>query len=180
MPPKRKFAKADIIRAAYDIVRENGLTELSARRIADRINSSVAPIYSHFDSVEDLRRTALKLARETLFRYVSATETDSTSRRLMLGLLRFAGDERNLFEALFIHRASKDFASEFKTIIRLELNKERDVTNLPDSERDLLMETIWMTAFGAASLLSIGHHDETTEDRLIASLEKIESAFTGS
>ncbi|WP_313340023.1 helix-turn-helix domain-containing protein [Sedimentibacter sp.] len=54
MPPKTKFNKENIIEAAFEIVKENGFSAITARSVAKRLGSSVAPIYVNFETIENL------------------------------------------------------------------------------------------------------------------------------
>ena len=54
MPPKTKFNKEAIIDAAFEIAREEGLSGITARSVAKRLKSSVAPIYVNFATIDEL------------------------------------------------------------------------------------------------------------------------------
>ncbi|QNO15266.1 TetR/AcrR family transcriptional regulator [Alkalicella caledoniensis] len=54
MGPKTKFNKQDIVEAAFKIAREKGFSAITARNVAKRLESSVAPIYVNFATIEDL------------------------------------------------------------------------------------------------------------------------------
>ncbi len=54
MPPKTKFNKENIIEAAFEIAKENGFSAITARSVAKRLGSSVAPIYVNFETIENL------------------------------------------------------------------------------------------------------------------------------
>jgi len=54
MPPKTRFERSDIVEAAFSIACERGLDAIKARHVADRLGSSVAPIYDKFATMDDL------------------------------------------------------------------------------------------------------------------------------
>ena len=54
MSPKTKFDKNAIVDAALEIGKEVGFPGITARSVAKRLNSSVAPIYVNFAAVDDL------------------------------------------------------------------------------------------------------------------------------
>jgi AcrR family transcriptional regulator len=62
MPPKPKFERSDIVEAAFAIAREEGLEAVKARRVADSLGSSVAPIYDNFSSIDELVRAVVEQA----------------------------------------------------------------------------------------------------------------------
>jgi AcrR family transcriptional regulator len=54
MPPKTKFDRNTIVDAALEVAKEKGFTGITARSVANRLNSSVAPIYVNFTTVDEL------------------------------------------------------------------------------------------------------------------------------
>jgi AcrR family transcriptional regulator len=54
MSPKIKFSKADILDVAIDMVKKEGISSISARRIAHQLGCSVAPIYVNYSSIDEL------------------------------------------------------------------------------------------------------------------------------
>lgn len=54
MPPKTRFERSDIVEAAFAIARDEGLEAVKARRVADKLGSSVAPIYNNFATIDEL------------------------------------------------------------------------------------------------------------------------------
>lgn len=54
MAPKTKFDKDAIVEAALEIAQEKGLAGITARSVAKKLNSSVAPIYVNFTTLDDL------------------------------------------------------------------------------------------------------------------------------
>ena len=48
MPPKFKFTKEEIINAALDLTRENGISSVTARRLGEKLGSSAKPIFQPF------------------------------------------------------------------------------------------------------------------------------------
>lgn len=51
---KKIYTKDTILKAAYELALEVGIKKISMRKLADRIGSSVMPIYEQFSSKEDL------------------------------------------------------------------------------------------------------------------------------
>jgi len=64
MPPKPKFTKEEIVAAALELVSEKGLEALTARDLGKRLGSSARPIFTVFNSMEEVqeavRAAALK------------------------------------------------------------------------------------------------------------------------
>jgi len=60
MPPKTRFERSDIVEAAFGIARDEGLEAVKARRVADKLGSSVAPIYNNFETIDELVRAVVE------------------------------------------------------------------------------------------------------------------------
>ena len=55
MPPKVKFQKEEIVRAALKVVREQGIDAVTAREVAKELGVSPRPIFTYYDTMEQLR-----------------------------------------------------------------------------------------------------------------------------
>ena len=55
-----------LVRAAYDLIAEDGLEGLRTRKVADRAKVNVATLHYYFKSKEDLIRGVVGLLREQL------------------------------------------------------------------------------------------------------------------
>lgn len=54
MPPKNKVSKEEIIEAAFQIAKEEGLSGITVRNVAKHLGCSIAPIYVNFETIDDL------------------------------------------------------------------------------------------------------------------------------
>lgn len=54
MPPKTKFTREDILEVAFRIAKDKGFSAITARSIAEHLQSSVAPIYVNFATIDDV------------------------------------------------------------------------------------------------------------------------------
>lgn len=54
MGPKIKFTKEQIIDAAFEIAKTEGIDGITMRKIAQKMGSSVAPIYVNFKNINEL------------------------------------------------------------------------------------------------------------------------------
>ncbi len=53
MPPKIKYTRDEVIGAALSVVEEIGLNSLTARNVAFKLDSSTAPVYNHFATMDE-------------------------------------------------------------------------------------------------------------------------------
>ncbi len=60
MAPKSKFKKDQIIDAAFEIARTEGIDRITIRKVAEKLGSSIAPIYVNFKEVDELIQEVIK------------------------------------------------------------------------------------------------------------------------
>lgn len=60
MGPKVKFTKEQIIGAAFEIAQTEGIDSITMRKIAEKMGSSVAPIYVNFKNVDELNEALIE------------------------------------------------------------------------------------------------------------------------
>jgi len=108
VPPKIKFTSQMVIDTAFEIVRSDGWQALSARNIANKLNSSVGPIYSYVKSMGALEGKLLGRAYRLLYQYMTEPRTDDRALDRGVGYVLFARDEKNLFECFI----DKKFAAQ--------------------------------------------------------------------
>ena len=100
MPPGIKFEKEDIIRTAFEAVRERGWDGLSARYISEKLGCSTMPIYSHFKSMKGLENAVVERGYELIERYAGKKRTGDAWLDRGVGYVLFARDEKHLFRAM--------------------------------------------------------------------------------
>jgi len=93
-------------RAALEVVRDEGLAELTTRAIARRSGLTQPAIYRHFSSVDDLIRETLGAIREMFFERLEAAVQPGDPRDRLITSLEvfrdFAIEEPRLYDALFL------------------------------------------------------------------------------
>lgn len=60
MAPKQKFTKQEIIIAAFDLAKDKGLDSITIRNVAQKLGSSIAPIYVNFNNIDELIQEVVK------------------------------------------------------------------------------------------------------------------------
>ena len=105
MPPKPKYTKEEIIKAALDMVREKGADSLTARDLGAKLNTSARPIFTAFENMEDLKNAATD-AGVSMFKEYSKNFIEYTPAFKQMGMqiISFATKEPKLFEFLFMHK----------------------------------------------------------------------------
>ncbi len=103
MPPKAKFTRDQIAEAAFDLVRTDGISALTARALAVKLESSPRPIFTVFKGMEEVQQTVLQRAQDLYMEYV-ARGLDELPPYKGVGTqyILFAMREPKLFQLLFM------------------------------------------------------------------------------
>lgn len=59
MPPKVKTTEEEIIEAAFEVARSEGLGAVTAKSVSEKLGTSVAPIFRVFSSIEELKEAVV-------------------------------------------------------------------------------------------------------------------------
>jgi len=157
MPPKVTFTRDDVIDAAFNIVREEGLRDLSARKIAEHLNSSTAPVYSYFASMDELKLEVLGRAETMMLEYARRPYTSSVFLNMGTGLTEFARDNSALFHAMFLeNNDSLAIINSFYRSLYDEVMKDDLVSKIPPRERKEVMRRMAIFTHGFASMVCVG------------------------
>jgi AcrR family transcriptional regulator len=162
MPPKQSITKDMVIDAAFSIVREKGISALSARNIAKRLNCSTQPVYSCFKSMTDLEQEVVqKAARFTQNEYlVSKTRRDNNFMSIGLGYIAMARQEKHLFDLLYVSgKVRLDFENHFFPVdtgilIRV-MRRDPYLADLPEEDLLELLRHMWIYTHGLTVLTSV-------------------------
>ncbi len=154
MPPKVKFQKEEIIAAAVQITRKKGISAVTAREVGAALGASSRPLFTYFDTVDELKREVYHYAKKLYQDYV---KEGLTAEIPFLGVgqnyIRFAKEEPELYKYLFL--------------------------NPPDGVKGSAMEGLKLSqALVRASLMRIYHMDEDTADKYFRDLWLVAYSMT--
>jgi len=181
MPPKEKYSRNDVIKAAFAIVEKKGFGELTARGIAKKLGSSTAPVYNHFTSMDKLAIEVIKKIKELLLDYTSRPYTERVFLNMGTGVVMFACEHKQLYRALLLEGDSfSDVVNEFLNILEAGLTKDERLQILSAEERHLLLQKMWTYTHGLASLICVGLIKNCNQDFIINNLLDIGADVIGS
>ena len=103
MPAIAKVTKEMIIEAAFEVAKEMGAENITARTVSQRLGCSTQPVLYHFKTIEDVRIAAHKKASEFHIDYVTNLSGKYERPMLEVGMryIQFAVEEKNLFRFLY-------------------------------------------------------------------------------
>ena len=180
MPPKIKYTKNEVIEAAVSIVDENGLSSLTARRVADKLGASTGPVYHHFATMDGLALEVIRRTQSSLLEYASRPYTERVFLNMGTGIAMFACEHRLLYRALMLEGDSySDVVREFLDILESELIKDSRFVSLSESERHVLLRKMWTFTHGLASLICVGLVKSCNQDYVIKTLLDVGTDIIG-
>lgn len=158
MPPRAKFTKKQIVDAALQILREDGIEKLTARNLGKKLGSSACPIFTVFDSMEDVERAVVESAKAIYRGYVEEGLREKLPFRGVGGMyIRFASNEPKLFQLLFMSETMKD--TPLDSILPL-LDESYDIilrslmtsSSIDQETAEKLYRHLWVYTHGIACL----------------------------
>lgn len=155
MPPRKKYSKEDIIENALKITKEEGLSKLNARNLAQKLNSSVQPIFYEFSSMEELKNETKKRIYEQYHNYMEEGKKEKKAYKGMgLAYIKFARDNPEYFKILFMGRSNmnaEDFImADPSSDDLIELG--RKFTHFSFEEQKKFHIKVWIFTHGLACL----------------------------
>ncbi|MDE7424046.1 MAG: TetR/AcrR family transcriptional regulator [Lachnospiraceae bacterium] len=162
MPPKFKFTRADITKAALDVTREKGISGLTARELAAKLGCSVKPIFGQFQNMEEVQQEVLASANDL---YQSYLQEDIPSGKYPpykasgMSYIRFAKEEKELFKLLFMRDRSGEKIEENKKEIEPLLELIEKNIGLSKEEAYLFHLEMWLYVHGIATMIATSYLD---------------------
>ena len=160
MPPKPKFTKEELVRAALELAREGGLELVVARNLGKKLNTAPSTIFTHFDSVEEIRHAVIEAARELYNGYVEeGLNMVPPMKGFAVQYIRFAMEESNLYSVLFMNKREGfkyvDFIVNEGHYERI-LSVAKNDFLLNREQAEFLYHNMWAYAHGIAVMSATG------------------------
>lgn len=178
MAPKKKFSKEQIIDAAFEIAREEGLEHISARSVADKLGSSVAPIYVNFKDISELIREVIKKIADISKQYVLDINSGNPFHDIGVASVRFANEYSVLFRDLMmkpnvhLQHYNEDLGD---NVIAL-MKKDKHLEGFSDDELQTILLKMRIFQTGLSVMVANGLlPNHFTEEQMIALLDSTAS-----
>ena len=103
MPPKCKFTKEEIIEAALEMVKADGIEAVTARALGAKLGTSSKPVFGLFQNMDELLQQVIRAARDEYNKYIKiGLAQESAFKGVGLQYILFAKNEPKLFQLLFM------------------------------------------------------------------------------
>ncbi len=162
MPPKPRFTREEIVAAAFEIVRRDGESALTAREVGRQLGASSSPIFTVFRDMDELRCAVWRMAKERFDGYMAVAVGYSPEyKKRGMQWVRFAQEEPRLFRMLFMQQTGgrADFDGMMEHI---PFGKASDIAIITRDYRadreqaERLFRHMWIYTYGLCVLCATG------------------------
>lgn len=160
MAPKQKITKEMILQAAFKITKENGFENVNARSLSKVIGCSTQPIFSHYETMTDLKKEFYRFVGKYFNEYALAkAQGPNFFHELGLAYIGFAKNDSNLFRLLFMseYMGLNGFSDMFGDEENLDVAKaiSESIGISLEAAKNLYMK-IWIFTHGIAAMIATG------------------------
>lgn len=151
MPRNALLTKEAVTAAGLAIVRREGQNALTARALSRELGCSLSPIFTVFKDMDEIQVSVKKAAEDFFADFMKdVNEFEPAFKEFGLRLVRFAKQDGNLFDMLFLSRGGRsDIAGQIAQRSLMDIKQNYD---LNDSQASMIFKQMWPVATGIASL----------------------------
>lgn len=168
MARKESVTKNMILEAAFDLAKTEGIENVTARKLAAKMNCSTQPIFRVYENMNELYMEVFQKAIDFFSDYYEQYEWDIKVPFIHLGLcyINFAKEECHLFQLLFMseHRQNKSLY-ELLNGKSAAVSKEINLAIAKGCENPSgLFMKMWIFIHGCACMVQTGDYDLTIDE----------------
>ena len=158
MPPKPKFTKEEIVAAALELVSEKGIEALTARELGARLGSSARPIFTVFNSMEEVQVEVRAAALKRFESYAEkAMHYTPVFKQVGMQMILFAMEEPKLYQLVYMseNAGATDFegiTQQLGDVAQLCVDVIQRDYGLSAEDAKTLFEHVWIYTFGIGAL----------------------------
>ena len=185
MPPKVKFTREQIITAALNVTRKDGIVGLTARGLAAELGSSAKPIFGLFQNMEEVQKEVIAAANTLYQSYISRGMTEGKYppyKASGIAYIQFAKEEKELFKLLFMRDRTGEKIEENREEIRPMLNIIMKNLGISEDEARVFHLELWLYVHGIATMIATNYLDwdiEFISNALTDAFEGLKYRYTG-
>ena len=169
MPPKAKFTKEQITKAALGVVSEKGAQALTAKELGAALGTSTTPIFTVFHSMQEVQDAVMLAAMERFEEYAhKAAHLGPVFKQVGMQMILFAKEEPKLYQLIFMSSISEaqtfdDIYAHLGSLADECLNVLQKDYDLSKAGAKTLFEHVWIHTFGIGALCATGMCDFSHE-----------------
>ncbi|RXZ82993.1 TetR/AcrR family transcriptional regulator [Paenibacillaceae bacterium] len=156
MAPKPKFTKQEIIDAAFQIADAEGLGSITIRKVAEKLGSSIAPIYVNFNDVNELIQAVIARIVAISRRMLSEQTSGEPFRDIGLASLRFAKQHSVLFREIAISNNNylSSYDEEIGGLLVEQMRTDAELAGFSDEELGMILLKMRIFQMGLCIMLA--------------------------
>ncbi|MDD5808431.1 MAG: TetR/AcrR family transcriptional regulator [Oscillospiraceae bacterium] len=169
MPPKAKFTKEQITKAALGVVSEKGAQALTAKELGAALGTSTTPIFTVFHSMQEVQDAVMLAAMERFEEYAhKAAHLGPVFKQIGMQMILFAKEEPKLYQLIFMSSISEaqtfdDIYAHLGSVADECLDVLKKDYDLSKDNAKTLFEHVWIHTFGIGALCATGVCDFSHE-----------------
>ena len=169
MPPKAKFTKEQITKAALGVVSEKGAQALTAKELGAALGTSTTPIFTVFNSMQEVQDAVMLAAMERFEEYAhKAAHIKPVFKQVGMQMILFAKEEPKLYQLIFMSSISEaqtfdDIYAHLGSVADECLDVLQKDYDLSKDSAKTLFEHVWIHTFGIGALCATGMCDFSHE-----------------
>lgn len=158
MGPKNKFSKEQILDAAFEIAKAEGIDNITMRKIAEKLGSSVAPIYVNFKNTDELIEAVIERIIRISQQLLSEESTGNPFNDMGRASLRFAMEYSVLFRDLVMKNNCymKVYDEKMIPVLIKEMQKDPELENLSEGELKTILLKMKVFQLGLSVMAANG------------------------
>jgi AcrR family transcriptional regulator len=174
MARKTTYTRDDVVAAALLVLERDGVGAVNARRVADAMNASTAPVYSNYANMEELIAAVLERATDMILEYGRRPWTEDLFLNMGVGFLHFAFDHPELFRALFLGCGQPRPQEPYLVRAMLkDLDRHPVLGDLPADHKQELLFQASIYSLGVATTMVNGSWDNPDLDLAVSWLRSV-------
>lgn len=169
MPPKAKFTKEQITKAALGVVSEKGAQALTAKELGAALGTSTTPIFTVFNSMQEVQDAVMLAAMERFEEYAhKAAHIKPVFKQVGMQMIMFAKEEPKLYQLIFMSSINEaqtfdDIYAHLGSVADECLDVLQKDYDLSKDNAKTLFEHVWIHTFGIGALCATGMCDFSHE-----------------
>ncbi len=162
MPPKPRFTKDQIVDAALKIAADKGLRALTSRELGAALGSSARPIFTVFNSMDEVFVEVRKAALKRFGEYAKKAEAYTpVFKQIGLQMIMFAAEQPKLYRLLYMSEKpeAETFEDVFNNLGEVAvrcIDAIKQDYGLNDEDAMLLFKHTWIYTYGVGALIASG------------------------
>ncbi|NLL78957.1 MAG: TetR/AcrR family transcriptional regulator [Clostridiales bacterium] len=163
MARKESITIEDILRAAFEMAREEGIENVTARKLAAKAGCSTQPIFRIYKNMDEMTRDLFEKVINYFDEYYETYPKKDIFAFVDLGMayIQFAVQEKNLFRLLFLSekrygKSLYELLNGKSGAVKQEIARAKSAGCSDPGE---LFMKMWIFIHGAASMAITGDYD---------------------